>query len=240
MATTCDQNKPAVEVPKGKRLVSGLFFWQFKKLFLINLFAVIITGLYVLLRVAPFTSQELFLLSGILLHSWLIAWKLGRSPTRQTRFLYAWGFTRDQIWWHSLLASIASGALICGVAWLMMVSQLRCFVQDQLLTNPYFPAGASSECWIPWLWLYGYGITLPLMHYAFVRSRQSVRGGYSGWAILVFGISILTWSFFKSSPPAEMIEAPIAMLTGLAVLFIPATVLLIIAGRRIHGTMEAL
>jgi len=134
--TAPDLPQPADEMSRGKPLVFGLFFWQFKKLFLINLFALIATGLYVLLRVAPFTSRELFLLSGVLLHSWLITWKLGRSPVRQSRFLYAWGFTRDQIWWHTLLASITSGALVCGTAWLLMVFQLRCFVQDQLLANP--------------------------------------------------------------------------------------------------------
>ena len=146
--------------------VPGLFFWQFKKLLPINLFAVIIVGLYVLLRVMPFTSKEIFLLIAILIHCWLISWKLWRSSTRQAGFLYSWGFTRDQIWWQTQLAALASGALVCGVAWLLMVLQIRCFVQSNLIANPYFPLSASGEHWVPWVWFYGYVVALPLMHYA--------------------------------------------------------------------------
>lgn len=240
MTDSAEPRIDAGELNTGGRLISGLFFWQFKKLLRINLFAVVIVGLYVLLRVMPFTSKEIFLLMGILLHCWLVSAKLWRSSTRQAGFLYSWGFTRDQIWWQTLLASLASGALVCGVAWLLMVLQVRCFVQDQLIANPYFPLSASSEYWIPWVWFYGYIVTLPLMHYGWVRYKQSASGILSGWAIMIFGIVILTWSFFQSSPPIHRITTPVLMLLLLAALFIPATVLLIVAGRRLHGTMETL
>ena len=240
-----DSVEPTIDAtqPNSKEwFVSGLFFWQFKKLLPINLFAVVIVGLYVLLRVAPMTIHEMIFLFGILIHCWLIVWKLWRTSFRQAGFLYSWGFTRDQIWRQTLLASFASGVLVCGAAWLLMLFQVRSLVQDQLIVNPYFLNSTFGESWVPWVWLYGYVVVLPMMHYAWVRSKHSARGKLNGWVLMSFGVAILIWSFFQSSPTEHWknpVPAPFFLLLILVVAFILATALLLIAGRRLHGTMES-
>ena len=241
---------PQSEIPvknshDARRRSLGLFFWQFKKLGLLNFFAVLAVGSYVLLRVTPFTCHELVLLLGVLLHCWLIAWRLWRSSPRQSGFLYSWGFTRDEIWWQTYLASLASAALVCGVAWLLMVLQVRFLVQDGLVANPYFLVPQSGEYWVPWFCFYGYLLVLPMLHYAWVRSKHSAKGKFVGWMIMFGGLVLLVVCFVQSTPtPTEVIfrgrqSRPTPWLFVLAALFIPSTLCWIAMGKRLHGTMEA-
>ena len=123
-----------------------------------------------------------------------------------------------------------------------MLFQVRSLVQDQLIVNPYFLNSTFGESWVPWVWLYGYVVVLPMMHYAWVRSKHSARGKLNGWVLMSFGVAILIWSFFQSSPTEHWknpVPAPFFLLLILVVAFILATALLLIAGRRLHGTMES-
>jgi len=219
----------------GGWVVPGLLFWQLRRLWAINMLAVVTAGLYVLLRVAPMTQPELLMLFAIILHCGLIVWKLRRSLTRQASFLETQGYTHDQIWWQTMFASFASGAAVCVAAWLLMVLQVRCFVQDRWFVNPYFPFSASKEYWVPWTWLFAYAIVLPLMHFAWVRARQPCEGAASGWLIMVLGLCLLAWCLGRISGP----DVSTGILVTFAALHLPAAILLIAAGRKLYGTMEA-
>ena len=212
----------------------ALLRWQLRQLFAVNALAVLLASLYVLLRTKPMVAPDEVELVAVLVHSGLIVWRLGRVSARHTGFLYTLGLTRDQIGSQTLLASAISGVLVCGTAWLIMVTSLRSAVQDIWYQNMYFPFIAPEEYLVPWVWLFTYAIILPLMHYVWIRGNQPCQGGASGWMLLIVGLYFHAWAFDR----AQMHVLESTFLFSLAAMYIPAVLLLVVACLRLHRTME--
>ena len=129
----------------------------------------------------------------VALHSAIVVFLLGRNGSRGSRFLYAQGFTRDEIWWSTFSASLLSGIVVCGSVWLILVLGIRAQLQDWL-QNPWFPFMAKQEPVFAGWMLLEYILLLPLLHYAWVRARQPVPDSGAGWLICMFGFVMLIWT----------------------------------------------
>lgn len=212
-----------------------LLLWQLRQLFLINAAAMVIAGLYTLLRAEPMVAPgELRMLMAVIVHSAAVVWVLGRVSSRHVGFLHAQGFTRDQIGWHTFLASLLSAVLVCSTVLLLMVTGLRSFVADHVFESPWFPFMASGEYSLPFILLLGYAIVLPLMHYAWVRFNQPFGGAASGWMMMISGLVFLIWS----GSMLWMHRLETTFLLVVAVSYVPGIILLTVACWRLHRTME--
>ncbi|MCA9059296.1 MAG: hypothetical protein KDA85_12390, partial [Planctomycetaceae bacterium] len=80
----------------------------------------------------------------VILHGVLMCWQLGRNSPRHSGFLYIQGFSRDQIWWGTVTATLAAAALVSLTVWLFITTHTRSAVQAAL-GNPWFPAAGSSD-----------------------------------------------------------------------------------------------
>lgn len=213
----------------------ALFRWQLRQLSAINLVAVAAVSMYVLLRQTPLVAPGEFpVFLAVCLHCGLIVWRLGHVTAPRTGFLHSQGFTRDEIWWQTFFASWASGLLVCGTAWLLIVTRLRCVVQDRWYQNMYFPFYAPEEVIVPWAWLFAYTIVLPLMHYVWVRANQPCRGAASGWMVMTLGLGMLVLTFDRLG--VRHWESTSLLL--FAALHVPAALLLVMGSWRLHRTME--
>ena len=178
------------------RIKPALLKWQLRKLWLFNIVMLALGVPYVLLTKEPLIPPgNLVPLSAIIVHSGIMAASLGRISSPRIGFLYAQGFTRDQIWWHTLLASVVSAILVCGTAWLLMVTGLRAYVHDQLLESPWFPYAARAEGAFPLILLFEYALTIPLMHYSWVRANQPYSDAEAGLTLSIGGVCLLLWGY---------------------------------------------
>jgi hypothetical protein len=168
--------------------------WQLRQLIWINLAALLCAVGFIL-----FWHEALeFLVTPwvvpfVALHSGLVVMLLGRNGSSGTRFLYAQGLTRDQVWWSTYSVSLISGLVVCGSVWLILILGIRSQLQDWM-QNPWFPFMATEEPAIAGWLLLEYVLLLPLLHYVWVRSRQPMREAGAGWLICVAGLVMLTWS----------------------------------------------
>lgn len=210
-----------------------LFRWQFWQLWKINLLITLAIGAYVLMRVVPFSRPELLLFVCVTIHSALVVRKLSSASAIKSKLLYSKDLTRDQIWWQTFFASVASGLLVYGTAFLLMWLQIRSAVQEHLV-NPYFPIFATKELWVPGMWMLTYLLVMPLFHYAFIRGRQAWRNRGSGWATLLVGLGLFSWYTSKMALGTYTSTDYLIF----ASCHVPAAVVLIVATWRMHRTME--
>lgn len=159
--------------------------WQARQLLPINMAAVACLVLYTLFTPSAitFVSNE-GLAIGVLIHCLAMTVALGRSALAGPGFLYSQGLSRDQLWWSTFAATVGSGALICIVFWLMVITGIRATVQ-QACGNPWFPVVGTMELTaIKWL-LLEYGLLLPPLHYVWIRTRQPYTDSAAGWLIAI-------------------------------------------------------
>ena len=212
-----------------------LLRWQLRQLLPVNLPAIVVAGLVTLFRSEPMIAPgSVTMLVAIVIHCGLLVWRLSSMAPGNNSFVHVQGYTRDQIWWQVLLASLISGAMVCGTVWLLMVSRLRCVIQDGWMSNPWFPVTATREYSLPWVLLFGYIVVLPMMHYVWIRARNPYQESASGWLLLILGLSFQLWGCYRIYP--HRLET--GFLLSLMALHVPATLLLTVACWRLHRTLE--
>lgn len=212
-----------------------LFLWLMRPLRLPNIVMIAVCSMYVIFCREPLLPPgERKMLLAVILHSTIIAARLGRFSSRERGFLHAQGFTRDQMWWHTLLASSVSAVVTCAVIALLMMCGVRSVVQDQLFQNPYFPFMASAEYSTSLVMLLQYIIVLPAVHYVWIRAHQPVGDAAAGWMLTSMTLIFAVWGF-------EMVLAHRAtpgFLQNLIPACLPAALLYVAGCWRLHRTME--
>lgn len=159
----------------------------------VSLTAVLIGGLYVLFSREPLSWDNPWLSLFVLVHSIAIAFYLGRFRSASFSYLYTRGYTRDLLWGHKMLSTIIAVLLVWLPMGLIVWTPVRSIVQDKLFISPYFPIMAGREAAVPFIWLGGYAIFLPMFHYVWIRRVQPTRGG-DGSVLLAIGMVIVTWT----------------------------------------------
>lgn len=209
-----------------------LLRWQLRQLFWINCLAVCGILWFALL----FNSAITFfrgspVLPGVMVHCGLMVLWLGRSEPRGPGFLYSQGFSRDQIWWSTFLATLCSGILVTGCLWLTIVTGLRSLVQASL-GNPWFPMAGTIESTSSLWFLVEYCLLLPPMHYVWVRARLPQRDAGAGWA-LALGIIAIDANCYSYA--SQVGQGAVALLLGAATVL---ALLTLIAGWKFHRQIE--
>jgi len=165
----------------------SLLAMLFRQSLPVTLIALPIGCLYVLFAREPLGWQNPWMALFVLVHSIAIAVSLGRFRSRSFAFLYTRGYSRDELYVHKLVGT----ALLVLAVWLPIAliiwTPIRSIVQDKLFVSPYFPIMAIREAAVPWAWLGGYAILLPLFHYVWIRRAQPTRGG-NGVVLLAIGV----------------------------------------------------
>jgi hypothetical protein len=208
--------------------------WQLRQLIWVNLAAVACAVGFVL-----FWNEALeflvtpYVIAFVALHAALVVLLLGRNGSSGTRFLYAQGLTRDQVWWSTSSASMLSGLVVCGSVWLILVLGIRGQLQDWL-QNPWFPFMAKEEPAIAGWMLLEYVLLLPLLHYVWVRARQPMPDSGAGWLICLIGFVMLIWSITELR---QALLEPTLFRVALAGFLLPAGILMT-ANWKLHRQVE--
>jgi len=169
-----------------KYALIGLFFRQALPVTLLALPALC---LFVLFYREILDWRNTWISIFILIHSALLTLCLGQFRSRAFSFIYTRGFSRDVLWIHKMLATGLSVFLVWIPAALIVWLPIRSSVQDKLFISPYFPLMVPREASVPWFWLFGYAILLPLFHYVWIRRAQPTRGS-NGAVLLAIGMVI--------------------------------------------------
>jgi hypothetical protein len=160
-----------------------------------------------------------------------VAYLLGNYRSPAFAYLYSRGYSRDVIWNHLMLASLALLLAAWLPAALIVWTGLRSMVHDRLFQSPNFPVMAPLETSMPFWWLGFALLTMPLLHYVWIRQAQPTRGGQGGkYAGALFLFAVL--ASFPQGPT----------ISGYAWFFVVAdgvvVVGLVIGGRILHRSME--
>ena len=125
----------------------------------------------------------------ILIHSILITARLGSSRSAPFAYIYTRGYCRDELWANKMLSTVLSVLAVWLPAALIVWLPIRSVVQDKMFVSPYFPLMMVREATVPWFWLFGYMILLPMFHYVWIRRGQPTRGG-NGSVLLAIALVI--------------------------------------------------
>ena len=213
------------------KISKSLLAIMFRQVLGVTLIALPVGCLYVLFTREVLIWQNAWLGLFVLAHSIAIAVCLGRFRSRGFAFIYTRGYSRDALWGHKMLVTV----LAVFSVWVPMVLVLwlgfRSSFQDVVYQSPYFPIMAIREAQVPWVWLAGYGILLPLFHYVWIRRAQPMRGG-NGVAMLAVGVvfAIITLMSFRWHP----VWFRVVMWSASAII-VGATLL---GGRLLHRQLE--
>ncbi len=219
----------------SRLLKPALLRWQLRQLLPINACMFVVTVLYTLGRFGPIVAPGDFgLLLGVIAHSGVVVWQLGRGTSRATGFLHTQGYSRNEMWFQMMVASAFSAFVVCGSMWLIMVTGLRAGLQDVLIQNPWFPFMRTAEYAVPGILLLEYATVLLLIHYAWIRANQSAKDSSGGWMLMCLGICFLLWGFGMSWSHRWHPW----ILDAMPILFIPSLLVTLIAGFRLHRTTE--
>jgi hypothetical protein len=170
-----------------------LIRWQLQQTKLLNLIVGVAAIIYVMTRKEPFTAISTSPCWFPPLHAAVIVWFLGRANTSAAGYLHIQGFSRDTVWWHTLLSSVVCMMFAWGITALLIGTGLRSACQD-LLQNPFFPYTAPVEVGFLWVWLWEYAMCLPLAFYCAGRWGHSARGNDAG----LMGAALLTLLLLSS------------------------------------------
>lgn len=178
----------------NRQFKPGLFWWQLRQVMPVNLVVCCAAVLYAMFAMEPIVPPgDPLHFCIIVVHSAIVVLLLGRSSTRRAGFLYAQGYSRDQMWFQSLVVSVVSAAVVCGPVWLIIVSGLRFWIQDTVLTSPHFLMIGPAEYSMPAVYFVEYLIAMLLMHYGWIRAAQNTPETAAGWYLMVLGIGFLFW-----------------------------------------------
>jgi len=213
---------------KVKLSLLGMLFRQALPVTLIGL---PIGCLYVLFTREPLDWHNSWVAWFVLVHSIAVAASLGRFRSRSFAFFYTRGYSRDELWAHKMLATVLAVLVVWLPMALIVWLPLRSVVQDKLLVSPYFPIMRIREASVPWAWLAGYAILLPLFHYVWIRRAQPLRGG-NGVVLLAIGVVIAMATLMSFRWHPQWFRILLWILSGVVV----STAL--IAGRLLHRQLE--
>ena len=213
-----------------------LFWWQARQIGGITVVALILALVYTLheanvLRFSMRCIAPYF----ILVHSLLIAWRLGRTQHRTFGFLYTQGYARNALWLHTMLAGAASVLVVWLPTAIAVWSGLRGRYQAGL-ENRWFPLMAEAERpYVLWC-LLSYAVLLPVFHYAWIRGSQACRGSITGilLAMCVVVTALSIWNAVQV--PLMPVWTQWLMAGGMVI----AAVSLLIGGRRLHRSTEVM
>jgi hypothetical protein len=135
------------------------------------------------------TWQNPWISMFILAHSILITASLGRARSASFSYIYTRGYSRDQLWLNKMLATVLSVFVVWAPVALVVWLGGRSVVQDKMFASPYFPLMMAREVMVPFFWLFGYAVLLPMFHYVWIRRAQPTRGG-NGAVLLVIAVVI--------------------------------------------------
>ena len=213
------------------RIKMSLLKIMFRETLPVTLIALLISVPFVLFTRDVLMWQNPWIAIFILSHSIALAALSGRYRSRSFAFLYTRGFTRDELWFHKMLSSALSVLAVWLPVSLIVWLPVRSFIQDKMFMSPYFPLMMIREATVPWAWLGGYAILLPLFHYVWIRRAQPLRGE-NGVVFLAIGVVIViaTLMMFRWHPQWFRI-----LIYALSTVMI-ATCL--IAGRILHRNLE--
>lgn len=197
----------------------------------VTLIVLPITCLYLLFTHDVLTWQNPWLALLVLGHSIAIAFCLGRCGSPSFVFLYTRGYSRDELWTHKMLGTILAVLMVWLPAALILWLGVRSAVQDKLFVSPYFPIMTIREASVPWFWLGGYAILLPLFHYVWIRRAQPLRGE-NGVVLLAIGVVVVigTLMSFRWYPVWFR-----SLIYALSAVMIVTT---LVAGRILHRNLE--
>lgn len=171
---------------KIKISLIGIFFRQ---TFPATLIALPVICLFVLFYRDILSWQNPWISLFILIHSILITATLGRFRSAPFAYIYTRGYSRDRLWTHKMLSTVLSVLVVWLPAALIVWLPARSVVQDKMFLSPYFPLMMTREASVPWFWLFGYAILLPMFHYVWIRRGQPTRGG-NGAVLLAIAVVI--------------------------------------------------
>lgn len=215
-----------------------LFHWQFRQVRWVTLIALVIALAYTLWEPSLLIRGDMlgWALLLTLVHSLLITWRLGRPRSRSFGFLYTQGYSRNAIWWHTMLASAASVLLVWLPSALAIWLGLRSHFQSDLLQNYWFPLVAPCEYSYPLWVLFLYACFLPAFHYAWIRNAQPMRGHLAGVVVATY-VALVVFSLWLFMPPRLVPSvAQWLMFGGLAV----TSIALEIGGWLLHRQLEVI
>lgn len=186
---------------------------------------------YVLLTRKPLDWANPWMGLFVLAHSVAIVFSLGRYRSPGFAFLYTRGYSRDELWFHKLLATALTVLAVWLPLALIVWLPIRRNVQDMLFRSPYSPIMMIREVSVPWAWLAGYAILLPLFHYVWIRRAQPLAGG-DGIVLLAVGTVVVIGIFmlFNGLPHWFWM-----LLWALAAVVIATN---LVAGLLLHRTVE--
>jgi hypothetical protein len=213
---------------KVKMSLLGMLFRQGLPVTLIGL---PIGCLYVLFTREPLAWQNPWTALFVLVHSIAVAVCLGRFRSRSFAFIYTRGYSRDELWAHKMLATVLAVAPVWLPMALIVWLPVRSVVQDKLLVSPYFPIMRIREASVPWAWLAGYAVLMPLFHYVWIRRAQPLRGG-NGVVLLAIGVVIAMSTLMSFRWHPQWFRILLWILSAVVV----GTAL--IAGRLLHRQLE--
>jgi hypothetical protein len=196
-----------------------------------TLIALPIACFYVLLTRAPLDWANPWMGLFVLGHSIAIAFGLGRYRSPAFAFLYTRGYSRDELWVHQILATALAVLAVWLPPALLVWLPVRSSVQEVLFRSPYFPILMMREVTVPWTWLAGYAILLPLFHYVWIRRAQPLAGG-DGVVLLAIGTVVVIGIFMLFSWLPHWFWM---LLGALAVVMTAAN---LVAGLLLHRTIE--
>ena len=209
----------------------SLLRWLLRQTLPVTLIALPVATLYVLFAREPLGWQDPWAAMFVLAHSIAITSCLGRFRSSGFTFLYTRGYSRDQLWAYTMLATVASVLFVWLSAALIVWTPLRGLIQDKLFVSPYFPVMAIREASVPWSWLAGYAILLPMFHYVWIRRAQPTKGG-NGAVLLAVGVVIVMSTLMTFRWHRQWF---IVLLWITSMIVVVTT---LIAGRTLHKSME--
>lgn len=213
------------------RIRMSLLKIMFRETLPVTLIALLISLPYVLFARDVLAWQNPWIAIFILSHSIALAALSGRYRSRAFAFLYTRGFTRDELWFHKMLSTTLSVIAVWLPVSLIVWFPVRSFIQDKLFVSPYFPLMMIREATVPWAWLGGYAILLPLFHYVWIRRAQPLRGE-NGVVFLAIGVVIVIATLMDFRWHPQWFRILIYSLSAVMI----ATCL--IAGRILHRNLE--
>lgn len=229
---------------RGRWLKWDLLWWQFRPMLLISLAGCVLSSLLILLHSTPLLTVKLQwpmkrrdasdpVIFFVLLHCCWIAIAEGRYGSRSFGFLFAQGFSRRSLRWHSLLAAFVS----VMVVWLPLATGVWTGFRGWLLDqwkNPWFSWAGPLESGFPAMVLLLYVVLIPSLRYAWLRAALPCRGVVSG--IVVMSGSLILLKLVLTS--RHVFPTPDRYgLTMLALLCL-ASLILFVAGARLYDDIE--
>jgi hypothetical protein len=215
-----------------RRLIDWpLLTWMLRPVLPVSLVAMVVALAYVLSRHEPLDTKDGWAGAFIVVHGCLVVMRLGRTTAGPFAFLYTRGYSRDRLWAHTMLTTLAAVVVVWVPAALTIWLGLRSNYQDVLRQSPFFPIMAPLETAVPLVWLAAYVVLLAVLHYAWIRQAQPTRGGAAG-PLMVAGLVVAGLSIFN----AGQIEQPVYWIIWIGCVVV--TVAALWGGLRLHRRIE--